>query len=299
MNLNNFNFKGKCQEPFKYRPHRERDLIFTAARYNTKGWQWSSHRRDIKQAAKIMAYTMPKVKKVCVVYMDSPRIISYLKECGFEIIQAKQHNRHKRTTNAAIDRFNQLKMYLDEHQGEFDRVALIDIRDIFFFADGFQTISDDEVVFSEECDKYSETEMYCIDYSQNNVNYDWLKRSYGNEIAEKYRKESKRVNNVGIIIGGIKPFTQLLDVFLEEIPKRENVLDYWGIDNAILNYLRYSGKFDGINLTINTYSQRIAFAWKGGYDYDIDKKIVTNKDDGCSPIIRHKLARNPIFEMGK
>ena len=39
-----------------------------------------------------------------------------------------------------------MEKYLSIHKNEFDRVALIDFRDVYFFADGFQTISNDEVV---------------------------------------------------------------------------------------------------------------------------------------------------------
>ena len=122
-----------------------------------------------------------------------------------------------------------------------------------------------------------------------------MSQYYGKETAEKYRRERKRVTNVGTIFGGIKPFTQLLKVFVDEIHRKKDVLQFWGIDNAMINYLRYSGAFKGINVTVNTYSQRLAFEWRGGFDYNEKTKSITNSIDGCSPIIRHKMWGNEKF----
>ena len=40
-----------------------------------------------------------------------------------------------------------------------------------------------------------------------------MKKCYGEEIANQFRDEKRIIHNVGIIIGGIKPFTELFNVF--------------------------------------------------------------------------------------
>ena len=125
----------------------------------------------------------------------------------------------------------------------------------------------------------------------------WLRITYGNAIVEKFENENKEIVNVGFIIGGIKPFRQLLNVFVDEIHFKNEYLKHTGIDNAMLNYLYYTERFKEINVTVNTYSQRFAFTRRGGYDYDSEKKSITMTLDGCSPIIRHKLSGNSLLSL--
>ena len=167
----------------------------------------------------------------------------------------------------------------------------------FFFADGFQTISEDEVVFTQECVGIKHNHIQCINYGQQG-NYDFVNIFYGKETANKYRKEKKIITNVGGIIGGFKPFKQLLDVFIEEINRKKDVLHIWGIDNAMINYLLYSGKFNGINVVVNMFTQRLAFNWSYDYNYNKANKSITDPSDGCSPIIRHKMGGNDFFSFG-
>ena len=298
LNLSNFNYEGKCREAFKYKPHNKRDLVFTAIKYDDKK-KWKHHKSQILLSMSIMNNTIPKATKVLVVYSEIDEIKTTAENFGFEVITVKVDKKRKKIgyLNAAIDRYLQLETYLNQHEGEFDRIAVIDARDVYFFADGFQTVSENEVVFTEECDIRPNGEIVCIDF-QGGCNYDWVKQFYGKREANKYKKEKKHVNNVGVIMGGIIPFKQFLNVLLKEIKKMKKYLRYWGIDNAMLNHLRYSGKLYAINYTVNNYTQRLAFQWGGGYVYDAEKKSVTDSFDGCSPIIRHKLGGNTMFRLG-
>ena len=76
-----------------------------------------------------------------------------------------------------------------------------------YFSYGFQTISEDEVIFSEECVQRSEDELFCETYEQY-WNHRWMTQCYGKKEADTYRKQMKRINNVGLIIGGTKPGTR-------------------------------------------------------------------------------------------
>ena len=128
--LTNFNFEGKCREPFKYKRNNERDLIFTGIRYDNKK-KWIKHKQSIKFATNLMNNTIPNAKKVCVIYGNDDELVSFVKNCGFETIKI-EINENNQNLNPAIDRFIQLKNYLTQHEGEYDRVALIDFRDVFF-----------------------------------------------------------------------------------------------------------------------------------------------------------------------
>ena len=299
LNLNNFNYKGKCREPFKYKRNNKRDLIFTGIKYDNRE-KWMSHKQSIVFATKLMQNTIPHARKVCVIYDDDKELENFIQSCGFEImkVDVKTASRYyfQKNLNPAIDRFIQLKRYLKQHKGEFDRVALIDFRDVYFFADGFQTISDDEVVFTQECISYKSNRTLCLDYTQK-LNHYWMNNCYGTKIAREFAEEKRIIHNVGMIIGGIKPFEQLLDVFLREISRMRRRIHIWGIDNSMLNYLQYNGKFSHINVTINKFSQCMAFSRRGGYEYDKDKKAIVNEIDGCSPIIKHKIEGNSMFEI--
>ena len=88
-----------------------------------------------------------------------------------------------------------------------------------------------------------------------------------------------------------------MNVFLDEIERMKDKIHIWGIDNSMLNYLYYNKKFEHINVTVNTFSQRIAFTRRGGYEYDENMKSLINSVDGCSPIIRHKIEGNKLFEI--
>ena len=79
-----------------------------------------------------MNNTIPNVKKVCVIYGKNDEIKNFIENCGFEVINVESELVNGKGVNAAIDRFIQLKNYLTQHEGEYDRVALIDFRDVFF-----------------------------------------------------------------------------------------------------------------------------------------------------------------------
>ena len=287
LNLSNFNFSGKCREPFKYRNHSKRDLIFTAIKYDNKK-KWKKHKKSIQTSTNIMRNTLPNATKICAIYEDNNELKQFIESCGFEVMVIPTNGQQ---VNALIDRFLQLDMFLKNHPNDFDRVAIIDFRDVFFFADGFQTISDDEVLFTQECVHYPPDYMVCYTYPQR-LNSKWMRAVYGEEVLKPFEEEKRIIHNVGVIIGGIKPFTQLLEVFVNEIHRMKDKILVYGIDNCMLNYLQYSGKFSHINVTVNKFTQRLAFTIGGGYDYDAEKKAIVNSVGGCSPIIRHKVQGN-------
>ena len=295
LNLSNFNFSGKCREPFKYNQNSERDLVFTSIHYRDKA-KWEKDKKKIIVAGKIMKNTIPHAKRVCVIYERNRDVEEVLKESGFEVRMANHFHVNPRRVNAAIDRFIQLHYYLNENVGKIDRVALIDSGDVFFFADGFQTVSYEEVMFTLECSSKSSFKMNCVTYPhfQNDV---WLKSIYGKDVVEKYKRERYIIVNVGTIIGGIRPFCELLQVFLDEIERKRYFQRRWGIDNAMLNYLYREKKFEGINITVNDHTQRMAFVTRGGYSYHRKWKTITDDYDGCPPIIRHKLLGNSDFRI--
>ena len=61
-----------------------------------------------------------------------------------------------------------LEKYLLKHKDEFDRVVFADLRDVYWFADGFQTIDPNELVVMLECDDFDENKDACIKSKNDN-----------------------------------------------------------------------------------------------------------------------------------
>ena len=132
VNLSNFNYEGKCREPFRYKQNNEKDLVFTAIKYHDINL-WERDKKFIKMTSDMMKNTIPNAKKVCVIYENFNELSKFIKECGFEPIEVKMDDESLKKLNAPMDRFLQLDKYLKEHEGHFERIALIDFRDVLFF----------------------------------------------------------------------------------------------------------------------------------------------------------------------
>lgn len=234
---------------------------------------------------------IPNVTKVFIVYGKDPGFgfIDTMTNLGFEIIFSNHVMKNRVRFNAVVDRYEDCLQYLKEHEGEYDRVAITDFRDVVFFADGFSTVGFDEVVMTTECVKHNSIEeIECIDFSHDS-NYRWIVQTFGNEIANKYREEKRVVINAGVIIGGYSQVKQLLTKFNETVYSFQSTSHLWGFDQAVFNYLYYSGQLKDINLVLDSGTQRIAFDCFGGHVYNMKKKSFHLKYNDCSMVIRHKM----------
>ena len=100
--------------------------MFTAIKYDDKK-KWKHHKSQILLSMSIMNNTIPKATKVLVVYSEIDEIKTTAENFGFEVITVKVDKKRKKIgyLNAAIDRYLQLETYLNQHEGEFDRIAVI------------------------------------------------------------------------------------------------------------------------------------------------------------------------------
>ena len=121
---------------------------------------------------------------------------------------------------------------------------------------------------------------------------------YGSHILNSFLKQEKFVINVGFIFGGIEKMISFLEIFVQEIMNVKHHWNYWGVDQAVVNYVFHSGKVDSVGVTIFTPSQLFSFEKKGKYRYDRKNKIIQMEFNDCSPVIRHKLWGNLAFVFG-
>ena len=86
-----------------------------------------------------------------------------------------------------------------------------------------------------------------------------------------------------------------MEVFNNEIRRKPQLFNFWGFDQAIMNYIVHSGKFDHIDITYEGGTQRLGMDQKGYFDYDSSLKKLMMKSSGCSPVTRHKIENHPII----
>ena len=189
----------------------------------------------------------------------------------------------------SVLRFFDLELFLKEHPGEFDRIAITDFRDVAWFADGFACLDPEELFVNKEC---TGNPPRCNKYKiTNTANSRWIAHCYGLELRNHYAEMNREVLNVGFVFANITNMMKYLDVYISTVKEKDKKLwDYWGMDQSTLNYIYYEGKLKNIKITINDISQKMAF----GYNYfasryDSERKIVLEMDSDCSPVIRHKM----------
>ena len=297
INTIKFNYEGKCREIFKYKPNNFRDLIFMAGYFEKKSI-WNKQKKQVEQMLSMLSKNVPYAAKVFVLYGDSPDggLVDLLESFDFEVIRSPIKIPGGSPFHAAVQRYIDFENYLIEYQKEYDRVAISDFKDVMWFADGFQTVSQHELVLTQECSPNDENDLKCMTYSEES-HFEWMKTCFGDILARKLRKENQAIVDNGFIIGGIEPMMKLMKRFTNEIRMKKRYFDLKGFDQAILNYLYYKGMLNDLPIVVNKYSQRIAFQKFGGYKFDERTKVITDKYTGCSPVVRHKLYGNDYFSI--
>jgi hypothetical protein len=113
-----------------------------------------------------------------------------------------------------------------------EKVLLTDVTDVYFQADPFAYVTSDEVQFFLEDHELSKIG------NDRDINIRWLKNVYGEARAEALRG---RVSScAGTILGSADAMRRYLDVFEEQLRKGRG-LSGWGDDQAIHNFILYSG----------------------------------------------------------
>lgn len=114
-----------------------------------------------------------------------------------------------RLQQANILRWSLYRRYLDQHPADFDRVLMVDLRDVFFQSDPFVDCDRSRLrVFAEEGDP---------SVAETRWNSDSMKRAFGASVLE--RTCSKRVSCSGVVLGGIEPVREYLQKFARLLPE--------------------------------------------------------------------------------
>lgn len=289
FDLSKFNFNGKCGEIFKYKKNNERDLLFYSVCFQDKN-KWLQQKETSMMAATINRHTIPNAKFVLYLHGEEPEegFIENFRQLGFDVIRSNIVISQTQTFNAAVQRFLDFEEYLEKHENEFDRVVISDFRDIIWFADGFQTMSPDELFMSSEC---WGSPVICKKISKgSSKNKLWFEHCYGKKLAKEFGERNVILLNTGFFASGMKLMRDFIKIYNNEIRSKPEHANYWGFDQAIINYIYHSGKLKHLNVTLNTMTQKFGF---GMYDkchtYDSERKVVYEFNGKCSPVIRHKL----------
>ena len=105
-------------------------------------------------------------------------------------------------------RWSLYRRYLSEHRGGFDRVLMVDLRDVYFQRDPFEGVEPGRVcIHAEEGD---------ITVQQSEWNSLAMRRAFGDEEARRYG--SLRVSCSGVVAGGTGPVRSYLDAFVSMLP---------------------------------------------------------------------------------
>ena len=297
FDLSHFNYSGICSNPFKYKQNNKRDLIFNSVYYDDVE-TWKKHKEEIQQAIELSHHTIPHATKILYLYGDinDEEFKKMFHQNGYQIVRSefKMNRTYKKKKYIVSQRYIDFETYLKEHQSEYDRVVFSDLRDVYWFADGFATISPDELILMNECDDLGNYVLKCLDYGRMNKyqpNYKWVDKFYGKEIYSMMKEKKSKVLNGGFIAGSTEKMLQFLKIMNKQLNKKPEYLYEWGYDQATLNYIYHFGKLDSLNVTSNTITQRLGFDIFQHYKYDKEKKALYMKSNGCSSIIRHKLMK--------
>ena len=112
-----------------------------------------------------------------------------MKYYGYTIIKSNETVIKGEYFNAAVYRFFEFEKYLMDHQNEFDRVALTDVKDVYWFADGFQTFDSNEFLMFNECDDFDNNNpFWCRQFGyrpRSNWNEKGVNECFGKEILDE------------------------------------------------------------------------------------------------------------------
>ncbi|EMS12924.1 hypothetical protein KM1_142710 [Entamoeba histolytica HM-3:IMSS] len=176
--------------------------------------------------------------------------------------------------------------------GQFlDTVFIADLRDVFFFEDGFATFSDSQLYLSNECSRNNKGDISCTSLA-NELTKKWMTQSINKEVAELYAANKTKIVNSGTIFGGTEKVLRLLQIYTSQFNYQR--VDIWGYDQSLLNYMYYTGQFNSLNITVANCDQMFCFDMRNGCYYNKQEKSLIVRGTKCSPIIRHKIvSQNP------
>ncbi|ELP88652.1 hypothetical protein EIN_514500 [Entamoeba invadens IP1] len=252
INMSNFNYDGKCREIFKYHANNKRDLFIAVGFSGYKNKYWLNNKKEITTIMALANDSFPNAKRLV-------------------LLLPGEENK---------DFENITKSY--DNQEKYDRIVIADHRDVFIFADTFQTFSSDNLIFEAECGVKN---LKCLDFKQKHL-HRWMKETYGINVADQYKNNSSLNLNVGLMLGGTDRIINYLNLMVDNLNNTK--WQIWGHDQTVHNMVYYSYYYQKENVTLELCTQRNCF---GGFDleYDAEKKMLRNITSHCSPVLKHKV----------
>ncbi|BFU20453.1 hypothetical protein EHI8A_127660 [Entamoeba histolytica HM-1:IMSS-B] len=283
FDLSKFNYKESCGNVFQYQPSNAQDLILYCGSVELGAWKEIKKYSDIIQP--MINEVMPNVTKVFLLIGKPPTItfLEEMKRYGVKVIQRANSSQEVSKNVAVVQRIFVSLEYLKENKNKYNRVIFSDFRDVFYFSDAFATFTKDDLILLMEC--YGINSRKCTTFTEP-TNFRWVQQGFGRETASLFAKRKEIIINGGLFFGGIDKVIELLTIEVKNIKgKRLN----WGLDQAALNYVYYTGQLNHLSVTKEFCSQRICFTEAVTSVYNHSAKTLVSILNGCSPVIRHKI----------
>ncbi|ELP91698.1 hypothetical protein EIN_413660 [Entamoeba invadens IP1] len=293
IDLRTFNYEGKCREPFQYQQNNKRDLWLTAVGFKNHGY-WLNNKNEILLSYALANSTIPNADRVLLLMpgIHINNFVELTESYGIRVVNAtlpRIYNIEK--CQDASKRMFAFHDFVLHNREKYDRILISDHRDVFIFADFFETFSKEELVFTAECGRYKD---WCLDFNSGPDAYRWMAHTYGVNAANEYRKNNSIYINVGTIFGGTGRILKYLDLMVKSLVPAK--WDAWGHDQTVHDFVFYSYFFQRENVTMERCSQRFCFLEKKPMGYDAKNKTLMNIYTGCAPVMRHKV---PQIYTGK
>jgi len=176
-----------------------------------------------------------------------------------------------------VRRFLHYRKWLQSRHG-VRRVAMVDVRDVFFQEDPFAMLRDSEdCLFFEEASRMRDCSLNCR----------WINQLYGEGAWQPYGDE--KVLCAGTIVGTRAGLLRYLDVFVDGLAASRTFEA--GTDQGIMNHIVRTGKLSNASVRRNGDG-----VWTGRTDGDtarIDEQGRVVLPDGSPVAVVHQFDRDP------
>ena len=116
--------------------------------------------------------------------------------------------------------------------------------------------------------------------------------------VKRFKKNNPLALNVGVFIGGINNFFNLLELFQNNLLNfnNRNQMNNFGYEQILFNYLFYLGYYKHVNLKPVGCEQRMCFRPNNLLFNNKTTNFIYNRS-GCSPILIHKSYPNSWISL--
>ncbi|ELP89836.1 hypothetical protein EIN_198950 [Entamoeba invadens IP1] len=276
-----FNYSGVCGDVFKYGPNTKRDLVIGSYDFKNK-----CIRESVFQALEMTRIAMPDCRIVFLLFSLIPSTcVGKFKRLSDLQVETYKVTRHL-FQDAVVFRFIAFRNYITKHINEIDRVVIIDFRDVLFFADFFRTFGANEVNWLLECYGTNDPND-CFGPANFPEHARWIRRYISSSIADDFVQRNISSLNGGFAFGGVENIKEVLNILCDNMDWEKMM---WEYDQALLNVLYYTGKFENVGLQAVACQQRVCYIGINGFR--VENKVIYWNNTLCSTVATHKFTTN-------